>query len=163
MTLVVSSSLSTATPASAGRRATLSPRMAQGLVLAAVTAAALTAALLIDPAAAARAAAQAEPGLTGLLRGMAAIKAAMALAALGGVVWRLRMPAPATWVAAYALAGAAMAAGPVLIWAIAPLVAGAALLHAGLAATLVLLWRDPAVSRSLSGLIAARRARIAGR
>jgi hypothetical protein len=137
--------------------------MARSLVLAAVAAAAVAGAVSVDPVQAARAAAQAGPGLTRLLRGMAAIKAMMALASLGAVDWRLRSPASTGWVAAYAIAGAAMAAGPGLIWAIAPLTAGAALLHAGLTATLILLWRDPAVSRGLSGLIAARRAAIAAR
>jgi hypothetical protein len=163
MTLTISSSLSTTAFLSAVRRDTVSPGLARGLVLAAVTAAAAATALAIDPAAAGRAAAQAGPGLTRLLRGMAAIKALMALGALGAVFWRLATPAPAAWVLAYAFTGAAMAAGPGLIWAIAPLGAGAALLHAGLAATLILLWRDPAVSRRLSSLIAARRAAIKDR
>ncbi len=163
MTLAAPSSLSTATLNAVGRRATVSPRLARSLVLAAVAAAAVAGALSVDPVQAARAAAQAGPGLTRLLRGMAAIKAFMALGALGAVIWRLRLPTPAGWVAAYALAGAAMAAGPGLIWAIAPLAAGAAFLHAGLIATLILLWRDPAVSRGLAGLIAARRAAIAAR
>jgi len=128
---------------------TMAPRFARGLVLSATVAAAVAGALYTEPVAAARALANAGPDLTRLLRAMAAIKAAMALAVLAAVSWRLASPAGPARLAAYALACAAMAAGPGLIWDMAHLVAGAGLLHAGLIAALVLLWRDPAVGARL--------------
>jgi hypothetical protein len=114
--------------------------------------------LATDPAAAARAGVHAGADLTRLLRAMAAIKAAMAIAVATAVVWRLGSPIVWPWLAAYVTAGVAMAAGPGLIWDMVHLQSGAVLLHAGLIATLVMLWRDPAVGRRLSALIAARRA-----
>jgi hypothetical protein len=99
--------------------------------------------------------------LTHLLRAMALIKSVMAVAAAGAVLWRLALPVTPARLAIYALACAAMAGGPGLIWDMAHVGAGALLLHAGLLATILLLWRDPAVSRRLAELVAARRARAA--
>jgi hypothetical protein len=110
--------------------------------------------------AAAQAAANADPGLTRLLRALAIIKSAMAAGAAAAVVWRLGGAISMIRLAAYALAGAAMAAGPGLIWTMMNVATGALLLHAGLAATAILLWRDPAVGRRLSAMIAARRAQL---
>jgi hypothetical protein len=110
--------------------------------------------------AAPHAAAIADPGLTRVLRGMAIIKSAMAAGAAAAVVWRLGGAISLVRLSAYALAGAAMAEGPGLIWTMLNVATGALLLHAGLAATAILLWRDPAVGRRLSALIAARRAQL---
>jgi hypothetical protein len=93
------------------------------------------------------------------MRFMAALKALLAVGAAGAVVWRLGAPARAGRFAAYAVAGAAMAAGPGLIWGMSHVVAGSILLHGGLLATVVLLWRDPGTAAWLEGLIAARRLR----
>lgn len=98
-----------------------------------------------------------DPGLAWLLRAMAVLKAAMALAATAGVAWRLGAPVRPAWLAGYALALAATWTGPGLIWNLAHLRLGALLLHGGLAATLVLLWRDPAVSARLGAIVDARR------
>ena len=86
------------------------------------------------------------PDLVRLLRGMAAIKSLMALAATGGVLWRLASPAGPARLAAYAVACAAMASGPGLIWDMAHVGLGALLLHGGLACAVMLLWLDPATS-----------------
>jgi hypothetical protein len=104
--------------------------------------------------------AQAGPDLTRLLRAMAAIKALAAAAAIAAVLWRLGSPATLPWLAGYALAGAAMAAGPLLVWSLAHVALGALLLHGGLLATLLLLWRDPAVAARLAALVATRRTRL---
>jgi hypothetical protein len=74
-----------------------------------------------------------------------------------------RSVSPARWIAGYAMAAAAMAAGPGLIWNMVHIGLGALFLHAGLVATLVMLWRDPAVAQRLSAAIAARRAADARR
>jgi hypothetical protein len=104
------------------------------------------------------AAALADPDLTRLLRAMAGLKALAAAGAIAAAWWRLG--APVTWLrfAAYALASAAMAVGPGLIWQMAHVVIGALLLHGGLLAAIVLLWRDPAMGARLAELLAARRA-----
>ncbi len=114
-------------------------------------------------AASAPAASSADPGLTQVLRAMALIKSAMAAGAAAAVFWRLGGTISPVRLTLYTAAGAAMAAGPGLIWTMTNLAAGALLLHAGLAATAILLWRDPAVGRRLSEIVAARRAKIAGR
>ena len=84
----------------------------------------------------------ADPELARLLSGMALIKAAIAVAALGVIAWRLGWPASPRLAAGYTVAGALMAAGPGLIWGMAHLVAGAMVFHAGLAMLIVLAWAD---------------------
>lgn len=105
------------------------------------------------------AAIQAGPELVRLMRFMAALKAGLALLAVGAVVWRLRAPVVVGRFVAYAAAVAAMSAGPGLIWGMSDIVAGSALLHGGLLATVLLLWRDPGTAAWLDGLIAGRRLR----
>ena len=80
-----------------------------------------------------------------LLRFMAIVKGGMILGALALAQWRLRRPISAPLAAAYALALAAMALAPGLIWSLAEIVPGAAAFHAGLFAYLLLAWRDDAV------------------
>jgi len=96
--------------------------------------------------------------LTRLMRFMAGLKAMLALGAAAAVVWRLAAPVSLPWFAAYAVAGAAMAAGPGVIWGMAHVGAGALLLHGGLFATILLLWRDPAVGSRLAAMVERRRA-----
>jgi len=142
-----------------GAVAPASYRWALALVIAA---AALGGMLATDAGATARAVAESGAELTRLLRAMAALKALMAAGAAASVLWRLGAPAAFSWFTGYALAAAAMAAGPGLIWGMAHVAAGAALLHAGLIAAIVLLWRDPVVGERLAALVAARRARRTG-
>lgn len=118
--------------------------------------------LVTDEGASAASVAQAGPELVRLMRGMALLKLTMAAVALSAVFWRLAAPIRAAWFVPYALACAAMAAGPGLIWHMDSVRTGAALLHGGLLASVILVWRDPAVSTRLSSLIAARRARLFG-
>jgi hypothetical protein len=96
--------------------------------------------------------------LTRLMRFMAALKGLLALAAGAAVLWRLGAAIPLPWFGAYAVATAAMAAGPGLIWGMTHVALGALLLHGGLFATILLLWRDPMVGDHLAALIATRRA-----
>jgi hypothetical protein len=147
-------------PASAtSRPATAVPTRAAFVLI--VAAAAVAGLVWTGADATARAVADSGADLTRLLRAMAAIKAAMAVAASAAVLWRFGAPVSASRFGAYALAGAAMAAGPGLIWDMAHVALGAALLHAGLIATVVLVWRDPAVGARLAALVAARRGRRA--
>jgi hypothetical protein len=101
--------------------------------------------------------------LTHVMRFLAAIKGAMAVAGAAAVLWRLAAAISRPWFAAYAISCAAMAAGPGLIWGMSHIVLGALLLHLGLFATIILLWRDPVVGARLASIIAARRQQIAAR
>ncbi len=102
--------------------------------------------LMAERSAAANAA---DAELTMLLRCMAVIKAAMALAAVALAEWRLRYPATSRLAVSYVIAAALMAAGPGLIWHMATIVEGAAVFHAGLAMLLVLAWLDRGQSQRL--------------
>ena len=134
-----------------GRRAaarSYRPALIAAVLLAAVAAFAIG----HDPAAHGAASADAE--LARLLRFMAVLKAAMALAALWLVDWRLRFAASPRLAMAYIAALALMAAGPGLIWSLTHLIAGAILFHAGLLLLLALGWADgtgpvPAIGRLL--------------
>jgi len=99
----------------------------------------------------------ADPALTRLLRAMAGIKLLIAAGAAAALYWRLASPVGPWRLTGYVLSGAAMAAGPGLIWNMAHIAAGAALLHGGLAATILLLWRDPGMAARLEQAIATRR------
>ncbi len=101
--------------------------------------------------------------LTRVLRFMAAMKGALALAGAAAVLWRLGTAISLPWFAAYAITCAAMAAGPGLIWGMAHVALGAVVLHGGLFATMILLWRDPAVGARLADMVAARRQHIVSR
>ncbi len=139
----------------------LNPAAARTLLVGVLVLAGVAGFVATSPAAASAATTAAGRELTHLLRAMAGLKALFAAGAAAVTYWRLG--SAITWprLAAYALAVAAMAAGPGLIWDMAHVRLGAALLHGGLFATVVLLWRDPAMSARLSASIAARRARLA--
>ncbi len=113
---------------------------------------------LTDAPAASRAVADAGVELTRLLRFMAVIKGAMALAAVGALFWRLGSEVSLGRFVAYGACCTAMVAGPGLIWDMAHVGLGALLLHGGLIAVIILLWRDPAVPVRLQAALAARRA-----
>ena len=129
---------------------------ARSIIILALLAATIVGFVQTDAQQSAHAVALAGPDLTRLLRAMAAIKAMMALAAAGVVLWRLGAPASPVQLAAYALACAAMGAGPGLIWNMEHVGLGALLLHAGLAANIILLWRDPGMSARLAEKLRAR-------
>lgn len=129
----------------------------------AVVAGAALAALATSAEEAARAAQAAGPELTRLLQAMAGLKLMFAGGLLASAYWRLGAAASTWRLACYATAGAAMAAGPVLIWEMAHIRLGALLLHGGLLAGALLLWRDPAVGARLGAMVARRRAIIRAR
>jgi len=98
-----------------------------------------------------------DPALTLLLRAMAVIKAGMAAGVIAGVFWRLGVGCTPLLLTGYAVAAAAMASGPVLIWGMTHLILGAVLLHGGLLVGALMLWRDPATTHRLKALIWTRR------
>lgn len=142
---------------------TPAPGLARGIVIGVAILAAAAGLLATGAHESARAVTRAGPELTRLLRAMTLLKALMAAAASWGVLWRLATTASWRWLGAYAVAVAAMAVGPGLIWDIAHVTLGAVALHTGMIGSAVLLWRDPAVGRRLSQAIAARRAALAER
>ena len=131
------------------------PRLSRAALLAAVGLAVAAAHLLGGGEAAVRIAA-ADPELTQLLRGMAVLKAGLALAVVGLVAWRVDYPARPRLLAGLIVSAALLAAGPVLIWHVAPIVAGALLFHAGMALLLVLCWADRSGARGFQGAVARR-------
>jgi len=100
--------------------------------------------------------------LTRLVRFMAVVKAGLAFAAAGAVIWRLGVPARWPGLLAYAVSCGGMAAGPGLIWGMVHVGWGAALLHGGLLASVVLLWRDKAVAARLEAVVKSRTMRKLG-
>lgn len=133
-----------------------SPLLLRASLTVAVVLAVALAQLLAQGEAAARAAA-ADPELTHLLRGMAVLKAGLALGAVCLVAWRLGYPASARLAAGLIAAAALMAAGPVLIWHVAPVGAAALLFHAGMGLLLVLCLIDRPGAQELYAAVARRR------
>jgi phosphate/sulfate permease len=122
-----------------------------------VLAGAVLAAFATPSGQAAQAAHLAGPELTRLLRAMAGLKLLFAAVMLAAFAWRLAVPASAWRLVCYGVAGAAMAAGPVLIWDMVHIPLGALLLHGGLLAGALLFWRDPAVGARLGAMVDRRR------
>lgn len=128
------------------------------LGFAALMTAALVAGFLATDGETARAAAtHAGEDLTRLLRAMAMIKGAMALAAIGAILWRLGSAIEPVGALAYGVAGAAMMLSPGLIWNLSLVGWASVFMHAGLIGAIVLLWRDTAVSQRLDAMLSARR------
>ncbi len=88
----------------------------RAVLVGAIVAGAALAAFSTPVAETAQAVHAAGPELTRLLRAMAGLKLLFAGAILAAIVWRMEWPASTRWVVCYCVAGAAMAAGPVLIW-----------------------------------------------
>ncbi len=85
-----------------------------------------------------------DPELALLLRFMAVVKAAMAMAAMALVAWRLNGPVRPAAALGYVAAVSSMAAGAGLIWQLQHVAAGAVMVHGGVAALAVLAWMDRA-------------------
>ncbi len=89
-----------------------------------------------------------EPALVVLLRGMALIKALIAMTAMGLAFWRFARPitfpaAGGVLVGVWALVGAS-----VLIWQLDAILMAAGMFHLALFALLVIAWRDSASLRT---------------
>ena len=114
------------------------PAPMRALLLAGCVASAAAVGWLADPAAVL----QADPELARLLRGMALIKAAVVLAAIGVLLWRFGGPTTPRTASAY-LAGAWMLCGAsLLIWQLSAIAFAALLFHTGVLLLLVAAWRD---------------------
>ena len=148
----------TRTRQDAPHRASARPRRASLLLI--VAAAAIASFFVTSPTAEAQAVARSGPELAHLLRAMAGIKAIAAVALVAVTYWRLAAPVGRTRFAVYALACAAMAAGPGLIWGMDHVKLGALFLHGGLIVVALMLWRDPAMGTRIQSEIARRRARL---
>jgi len=98
----------------------------------------------------------ADPALIMLLRFMAVVKAAMAIAGIALADWRFRHPASSRLATSYVVASGLMAAGSGLIWHIATIVEGAAVFHTGLALLIVLAWVDRGETQRLFGVAKVR-------
>jgi hypothetical protein len=153
----------TAAPIASVRSTTVQPAILRAAMLTLLAAVVIAGFLATGSEAANLAITRDGADLTRLMRFLAAIKGIMAIAAAVAVLWRLGAAISLPWFAAYAVACAAMAAGPGLIWTMSHVALGAFLLHTGLFATIILMWNDPAVSTRLAARVAARRQQIATR
>ncbi len=153
------SGLSTTASVAASSSRAANPWLVRGGLLVVAVLAFAAGMLVADAADTARAVAT-DPDLSRLLRAMAGLKALMAAAAVGVMMWRLASPIGPVRLGLYAVSTAAMTAGPALIWNLVNIGSGAALLHGGLFAAVALLWRDPAVGARLQAVIDARRAAL---
>lgn len=94
---------------------------------------------------------RADPALANLLRGMAALKALLALAAFAVVWWRFGRATPVRAAAGYATGVAAMAAGAALIWQLSFIAQTAAVFHVAMLGLCLLALKDDGVARALPG------------
>jgi hypothetical protein len=90
---------------------------------------------------------QVDPGLAPLLRGMALIKAAIALGAVALLLWRFGWPVGKPAALAYVVSAALMAGATMLIWQLTFIPLAAALFHIGALAMLLVGWRDDGLTR----------------
>ena len=159
----MTATLTTTGPIASARGTIFTPTILRAGLLTLVFAAAIAGFLFTGTQATNLAVARDGADLTRILRFMAVIKAVIVIAGVAAVTWRLGLAISLPRFMAYAVAGAAMAFGPGLIWSMAHVGIGALLLHGGLFATIILLWRDPQISARLAVLVAARRQHIASR
>lgn len=85
---------------------------------------------------------QADAELARLLRGMALIKASIALAVIGVLTWRFGRPISRTMAAIYIGSTAVVAGSSTLIWQLTHIPVAAVAFHIGELALLVAAWRD---------------------
>jgi hypothetical protein len=105
---------------------------------------------------------RADPELGRLLRGMALIKAVIALAAIVAVTWRLGWPVSGRATGAYVLGAWLVAGSSMLIWQLTFIPAAAIAFHVGAFGIVIAAWRDdiigqrfarpnPSVNRTAAG------------
>jgi hypothetical protein len=122
----------------------VSPWLTRAVLMAACVAAVVAAAWVGQPAPYL----QADPGLAQLMRGMALIKAAIALGAVALLLWRFGWPTGKLAALAYAISAALMAGATMLIWQLSFIPLAAALFHIGALVMLLVGWRDQGPARS---------------
>ena len=115
-----------------------SPALLRLLLIAGGLAAVAAVAWLGQPAAQLRA----DPELAHLLRGMAALKAAIVLAAFGVLHWRFGRPIAQRTALAYLGAAWLMAGASMLVWQLTLIPVAAVAFHVGEFTLLLAAWRD---------------------
>ena len=123
---------------SAQLNANWSPSTLQSLLLTGSIASVAVAAWLGEPSAYLRT----DPELAFLLRGMAAIKACIVLAAIGLVFWRLGQAVPKRTVCAYLVGSWLLAGATTLVWQLSFIPLAALVFHAAEFFLLFVAWRD---------------------
>jgi hypothetical protein len=114
------------------------PAALRSLLLSGCIASVAMAAWLGEPAALMRSDAE----LAQLLRGMAAIKGLIVLAAVGALLWRFGQPAPRRIAIAYLLGAWLIAGATMLVWQLSLVPLAALAFHAGEFTLLIAAWRD---------------------
>lgn len=114
------------------------PLLLRAVLLVVSIVAGLAAGALADPAGVSHV----EPELVVLLRGMALIKAGMALLAFSLAWWRFGSPMSSQAAAGCVAGVGCLAAATILIWYLSFILAAAVVFHLGLFGLLVLAWRE---------------------
>lgn len=104
-----------------------------------------------------RPALDADVELARLLRGMAVIKAAICLLALGALWWRFGHPTSRRLAAAYLLGAWLVAGASMLVWQLTLVPAAAIAFHAGELTLLIAAWRDGRGERRAARALPSRR------
>jgi hypothetical protein len=138
MALVADDGLRLAVRGFSGRARLTSPLGLRCALLGGAILAVAVAATFGDPAAHLRA----DPDLSRLLRGMAVIKAALALGALAVLYWRLARPIQPATAMAYVVGAWLMAAASMIVWRLSFIGLGALAFHSGELTLLIVAWRE---------------------
>ena len=138
MSISVAHSASPCSLRSEQLNAALSPSARQTLLLAGSFVSVAAAAWLGEPSAYLLA----DPELAFLLRGMAAIKACIVLAAIGAVFWRLGQAVAKRTASAYLVGSWLIAGATTLVWQLSFIPLAALVFHAAEFLLLVVAWRD---------------------
>jgi hypothetical protein len=85
---------------------------------------------------------RADPDLSHLLRGMAVIKAALAVLAIAVLSWRFARPIPPATAVAYVIGAWLMAAASMIVWRLSFIGVGALAFHTGELTLLIVAWRE---------------------
>lgn len=138
MALAADDGLRLAVPGVSGSARLTSPWILRCALFGGAMVAVALAATFGDPAAHLRA----DPDLSHLLRGMAVIKAALALGALAALSWRFARPIQPATAIAYFVGAWLMAAASMIVWRLSFIGLGALAFHSGELTLLVVAWRE---------------------
>ncbi len=127
-----------ATPIAAGRQPAVLRALLRTLLIVACAVSIGAAAWYGDPSGYLRT----DAALSRLLRGMAAIKGGIAVAAIGAVLWRFGLPLSKGVAIGYLLGCCALAGATMLIWQLTLIPFAALLFHGAALGMLVMGWRD---------------------
>ncbi len=138
MSAILSNRSVAATQRSSARERLRAPVVLRFVLLVGLVAVVVVAAVVRSPSAAT----VADAKLVSLLRGMALIKAGIALVAVALAAWRFGRPIPSAVAFGYLVGAWCLAGAAVLIWQLSFIPAAAVIFHVGMLGLLALAWRE---------------------